>query len=175
MIYNQNIGLYVYPDYISNEDHGLLMEEINHELVKYASSKKYIHRNKVLRYGDKKMCENNHISNLIPTNADRICNKLVEDNILTYKPDTININEYLPGDFISPHIDRVASGPVITILSLNSPATMKFTDGKEHFELVLMPKMLIQMRNIIRWQWRHSISPVENNRYSIVFRNKLDA
>jgi len=174
MIYNQNIGLYVYYDYISDQEHSLLMHEIMQELVQYTSFG-YMDRSKVLRYGDKSMCENNHISNIIPPNIDKICTKLVEDNILTYKPDTININEYLKGDCIKPHIDRVASGPIVTILSLNTPATMKFINGKEQFELVLMPKMLIQMKDIIRWQWRHSILPVEDNRYSIVFRNKLDA
>jgi len=174
MINYTNIGLNTYYDFISDEDHNIIMQEILLELSTHYSSR-YIHRNKVLRYGDKSMCENNHISNLIPPNIDIICSKLVENNIVKYKPDTININEYLTGDFIHPHIDRAASGPIVTILSLNSSATMKFSNGKEHFELILAPKMLIQMKDTIRWQWRHSILPVENNRYSIVFRNKLDA
>jgi alkylated DNA repair dioxygenase AlkB len=167
----QNIGLYTQDSFISDEDHDKLIENIEKELVKYTSSG-YMDRNKVLRYGDKSMCENNHISDEIPPFLDAVCDKLVSNNILIYKPDTININEYLKGDFISPHIDRLASGPIVTILSLKSTSKMIFSNGKENFELILLPKMLIQMKNEIRWQWRHSILPVEDTRYSIVFRNK---
>lgn len=173
MNYNihENLGLYTYDSFISNNDHDLLVENIEKELIKYTSTG-YMNRNKVLRYGDKSMCENNHIDDEIPPFLDTICNQLIYNNIVTYKPDTININEYLKGDFISPHIDRIASGPIITILSLNSSAKMIFSNGKKNFELILLPKMLIQMKDQIRWQWRHSILPVEDKRYSIVFRNK---
>jgi len=167
----EDLGLYVNECFISDQKHNLLVENIE-KALKTHTSEGYMDRNKVLRYGDKAMCENNHISNEIPPFIDTICDKLVYDNILQYKPDTININEYLKGDFIGPHIDRVASGPIVTILSLNSKATMVFSNGKESFELILFPKMLIQMKSAIRWHWRHSILPVENTRYSIVFRNK---
>jgi len=42
------------------------------------------------------------------------------------------------------------------------------------FDLILLPRMLIQMKNVIRWYWHHSIEPVEDVRYSIVFRNKYE-
>jgi alkylated DNA repair dioxygenase AlkB len=167
----ENLGLYVKESFISDQTHDFLVENIEKELTQY-TCEGYLDRSKVLRYGDKTMCENNHISNEIPLFMDSVCNKLVYDNILSYKPDTININEYLKGDFIGSHIDRVASGPIVTILSLNSKATMVFSSGKESFELILLPKMLIQMKSVIRWHWRHSILPVENTRYSVVFRNK---
>jgi len=167
----ENLGLYVNEAFISDQTHDFLVENIE-KALKTHISEGYMDRNKVLRYGDKKMCENNHISNEIPPFIDTVCDKLVNDNILNYKPDTININEYLKGDFIAPHIDRVASGPIVTILSLNSEATMVFSNSKENFELILLPKMLIQMKSTIRWHWRHSILPVENTRYSVVFRNK---
>jgi alkylated DNA repair dioxygenase AlkB len=171
MTYYNELGLSIYTDFISESEHMDLMDEIRSELD---SSKqiKYIDRNKVLRYGDYAMCENNHQNINFPANIDKICEKLVTNNILNYKPDTININEYLKDDFIARHIDRKTSGPIITILSLKSNATMLFTSGKDKFEVELYPKMLIQMRGSIRWSWHHEIYPVKDTRYSIVFRNK---
>ena len=167
----ENLGLFVYESFISDQNHDFLVENIAKEL-KTHTAEGYMDRNNVLRYGNKDMCENNHISNEIPPYIDMVCNKLIDENILKYKPNTININEYLKGDFIAPHIDRVASGPIVTILSLNSEAKMVFSNNKETFELILLPKMLIQMKSVIRWHWRHSILPVENTRYSVVFRSK---
>jgi alkylated DNA repair dioxygenase AlkB len=54
------------------------------------------------------------------------------------KPDAININEYLIGDFIVAHADRPESGPIVTILSVNSVATMLFENrknSKDKFEI----------------------------------------
>lgn len=170
MNYNE-LGLYIYKDFISDEEHQDLIHEISIELSN-SNQSKYMDRNKVLRYGDIFMCENNHKNTKFPSNIDKISYRLLEQNIVRYKPDTINVNEYLKNDFIAPHIDRVASGPIITILSLYSPATMLFTSGKDKFEIELIPKMLIQMKNTIRWSWHHSIYPVQDTRYSIVFRNK---
>jgi alkylated DNA repair dioxygenase AlkB len=97
------------------------------------------------------------------------------NKLLKEKPDALNINQYLKNDYIAPHIDRLESGPIITILSLNSVATMLFEhldNKKEKFEVVMYPKMIMQMRDVIRWRWNHSIYPVKDTRYSIVFRNK---
>lgn len=171
MIDYTKLGLSIYKDFISDTEHEDLVQEIVAELEK-SNQPKYMDRNKVLRYGDSSMCENNHKNIQFPAKIDKICNKLVEFKILSYKPDTINVNEYLKDDFISSHIDRKASGPIVTILSLNSEATMLFVSGKDRFEIELLPKMLIQMKNTIRWSWHHSIYPVKDTRYSIVFRNK---
>lgn len=171
MIDYTKLGLLIYKDFISDIEHQNLISEIKLELSK-SDQPKYMDRNKVLRYGDSSMCANYHQTLILPPKIDKICDKLVEYNILKEKPDTININEYLKDDFISSHIDRKASGPIVTILSLNSEAMMLFTSGKESFEIELLPKMLIQMKNTIRWSWHHSIYPVKNTRYSIVFRNK---
>lgn len=171
MRYYNDLGLTIYKDFISDMEHSDLISEIYIELNK-SDQPKYINRNKVLRYGDELMCANNHQDIILPQKIDKICDKLVQCNILKYKPDAININEYLKDDFISSHIDRKDHGPIVTILSLKSPATMLFTSGKEKFEIELLPKTLIQMKGTIRWHWHHSIYPVKDTRYSIVFRNK---
>lgn len=171
--YNK-LGLSIYPNFITDEEHILLIDEIQKELEKAGPSNKYIDRNRVLRYGSTDVCHNNYQTNIFPSNINSTAEKLVLSGIVPNKPDAININEYIVNDYIAPHIDRRASGPIVTILSVNSSATMLFEKvGKnERFEIELLPKMIIQLRDKIRWLWKHSIYPVNDLRYSIVFRNK---
>lgn len=175
MIDYNKLGLSIYPDFISDEEHNSLIEEIRTELIKSQKQDRYIDRNRVLRYGSTKVCHNNYQENVFPFHINSIADRLVNNFIVSEKPDAININEYIKGDFIAPHVDREASGPIVTILSINSPAIMLFKNNKkaqETFEIVMLPKMLMQMRSVIRWKWNHSIYPVNDLRYSIVFRNK---
>ena len=176
--YNK-LGLHVYQDFISDDDHNSLIEEIRNELElsKSRGHTRYSNRNRVLRYGHSSICHNNHCGSIFPQMINKISEKLVSDKILKSKPEAININEYLIGDFIFPHTDRPQSGPIVTILSANSKATMLFENiknPKDKFEITMSPKSLLQMRDIIRWEWNHSIYPVEEIRYSIVFRNILE-
>lgn len=174
MIDYNALGLSIYPNFITDEEHIYLIEEIQKELKNAKPSDKYLDRNRVLRYGSTEVCHNNYQRNIFPSCIDQISEKLVQSNIVPNKPDAININEYLVNDYIAPHIDRKASGPIVTILSVNSPAIMLFKKigANEKFEIELLPKMIIQLRNKIRWKWKHSIYPVNDLRYSIVFRNK---
>jgi alkylated DNA repair dioxygenase AlkB len=174
MIDYNKLGLSMYENFISDKEHSSIIEEIQSEITRCRGSK-YYDRNRVLRYGAKDVCHNNYINTLFPTCLDSISNRLVENKLLKEKPDALNINQYLKNDYIAPHIDRLESGPIITILSLNSVATMLFEhldNKKEKFEVVMYPKMIMQMRDVIRWRWNHSIYPVKDTRYSIVFRNK---
>ena len=174
-----NLGLSIYENFISDDDHNSLIEEIKQELSESTSKghKRYADRNRVIRYGYHSICDNNYCRADLPYNIDKIAEQLVSNEVLQHKPDAININEYLIGDFISPHIDRKVSGPIVTILSVNSVATMLFQNTKnpkDKFEIVMRPKDILQMRDSIRWDWTHSIYPVEETRYSIVFRNTLE-
>jgi hypothetical protein len=43
---------------------------------------------------------------------------------------------------------------------------------KNNTEKIIIPRLsLIQLKDEIRHKWTHSILPVQNKRYSIVFRN----
>lgn len=170
--YNQ-LGLSIYENFISDEEHDSIIAEVQSELAKYSGSK-YCDRNRVVRYGAKNICPNNYANSIFPFHLDILSNRLVEEKLLKEKSEALNINEYLKNEYITPHVDRVDSGPIVTILSLKSVATMLFENlhKKEKFEITLYPKMIMQMRGIIRWRWTHCIYPVADTRYSIVFRNK---
>ena len=80
---------------------------------------------------------------------------------------SITINVYEPGSFILPHVDSKRSGEIITVLSLGTVATLRFSDGRS-FEME--PRSLFEMSGKPRWELSHEILPVKNRRVSIVFR-----
>jgi alkylated DNA repair dioxygenase AlkB len=128
-------------------------------------------RNSIRRYGSNIPYKNQMQSDIIPDYLDNISDKIVKYGLLSIKPNSISINEYLKGNSITAHIDSIQSGSVITILSLLSDATMVF-EYKDNIEQVVIPRLsLLQLKNDIRYKWTHAVLPVKNKRYSIVFRN----
>lgn len=70
----------------------------------------------------------------------------------------VMINEYLPGQGISAHIDSLAYGEVIRCYSLGSGATMRFThaDGTRR-DLYVEPRSVYVMTGEARYQWKHEM------------------
>ena len=60
-----------------------------------------------------------------------LCNKLINRKVLDALPEDVTINTYYSGDSIPAHIDKPEAGPVITILSLLSEATLVLTYGSK--------------------------------------------
>lgn len=76
------------------------------------------------------------------------------------RPDQIIINEYLPGQGISPHVDcRPCFGPTIASLSIGGSADMVFQkqDQPKKRTVRLDPRSLLIMTGPARQDWRHSI------------------
>ena len=75
-------------------------------------------------------------------------------------PDQVIINEYLPGQGISAHIDCVPCfGPVIASLSLGSATDMLFRRrvSGERRAIRLEPRSLILLSGPARYDWTHEI------------------
>jgi alkylated DNA repair dioxygenase AlkB len=90
-------------------------------------------------------------------------------------PDHVTINEYMPGQYIDWHVDSPGSGPIITVLSLESPALMELRptnkDERDGYEKISLPeRSLLHMTEHDRWEREHCIYPVEKHRWSLVFR-----
>src|SRR5262249_42740034 len=72
--------------------------------------------------------------------------------------DQLIVNEYLPGQGITPHIDCVPCfGPVVVSLSLSSACVMELSRGAEHLSLLLRPRSLLVLGGEARQAWRHAI------------------
>ena len=80
---------------------------------------------------------------------------------------------YDPGAGIGWHRDRPQYGEVVG-LSLDAPCVMRLrrrtADGFERRMLPLAPRSLYRLSGEVRWDWEHSITPMETTRRSITFR-----
>ena len=77
---------------------------------------------------------------------------------LPFKPDQAIVNEYLPGQGISAHVDCVPCfAETIASLSLGSGAVMQFVKGQEKRDLYLEPRSLIILSGPARYEWTHAI------------------
>lgn len=77
---------------------------------------------------------------------------------LPFKPDQAIVNEYLPGQGISAHIDcQPCFGDTIVSLSLGSSVAMQFAKDGRKEELYLAPRSLIILSGESRHKWTHAI------------------
>ncbi len=75
-------------------------------------------------------------------------------------PDQVIVNEYLPGQGISAHVDCAPCfGPVIASLSLGGSAEMVFRKRStgERRRVILEPAMLLILSGEARYNWTHEI------------------
>jgi len=97
------------------------------------------------------------------------CEQLHTDNIFSYLPDQVIINEYQPGQGIAPHIDCVPCfEETIASLSLSSPCVMDFThvDTGEKIPILLEPCSLVVLSSDARYRWQHAISQRKTDKYN---------
>ncbi|MEQ8433494.1 MAG: alpha-ketoglutarate-dependent dioxygenase AlkB [Oceanicaulis sp.] len=76
------------------------------------------------------------------------------------RPDQVIVNEYLPGQGISAHVDcEPCFGPAVASLSLGGEVEMVFrkrsTDGRR--SVILEPAMLLILTGEARYNWTHEI------------------
>jgi alkylated DNA repair dioxygenase AlkB len=96
--------------------------------------------------------------------------------IAAVNPDSFSevlVTEYPPGAGIGWHRDAPPFG-IIAGISLAAGSTMRFRQGTAHHRetraLELPRRSLYVLTESARSEWEHSISPIENLRYSITFR-----
>jgi alkylated DNA repair dioxygenase AlkB len=96
----------------------------------------------------------------LPDWALELANRLVDCAYFSTVPDQVIVNEYEPGQGISPHTDRTTCfGPEIASLSLNSDIVMDFVDTMGKSGSVLLPRRsMLVLRGASRAIWRHGIA-----------------
>ena len=116
----------------------------------------------------------------LPKWLNDVISKIKEDGLCEIVPDQVIINEYKPGQGISPHINcENCFGPRNFTLSLGSQVIMEFTqDGNPTKEILLTPRSLVMMYGEARYNWKHSIQAIlkdngvdREKRLSLTFRN----
>jgi len=165
MSHLQQLGFSLIPNFITVEEETNLLQKIDKKSTRITKT-----RNSIQRFGSNIAYKGLIVSNKIPENFQFLLDRLLEQNLLDTRPDSITINEYKKGQAINPHIDNEASGKIISVLSLMHEANMIFHNKDIQLIVHLPPRSLFQIRNEIRTDWEHSLEPVTSTRYSIVFR-----
>ncbi|GAA1994020.1 alpha-ketoglutarate-dependent dioxygenase AlkB [Catenulispora subtropica] len=97
----------------------------------------------------------------LPDWAAELAGRLVGDGFMAQIADQAIVNEYLPGQGISRHVDCVPCfGPVVAAVSLGSACVMDFTRPEDGAKVPvrLSPGSLTVMTGPARYIWRHSIA-----------------
>lgn len=97
--------------------------------------------------------------------------------LLPELPDQVIINEYQPGQGISPHIDCVPCfEETIASLSLGSPCIMEFIHAKTQQKIPIMldPRSLIVLAGDARYLWQHTIPGRKSDKWgdTLMYRSR---
>lgn len=178
-------GLYLLPKYFS--------EKIQNELIILIDSNVWNTnmRRRVQQYGHQYNYTSRQVSSSeilpIPVWGENIIKNILDAGITTKKFDQMIINEYLPGQGISSHIDSIYSfEDEIVSVTLGSACIINFsqkTTNKE-YEMLLEPGDLLVMKEEARYEWHHQIKSRKNDvwkgktikrerRISITFRKTI--
>lgn len=180
-------GLQLYFDFITVEEEIALLSEI--ESNPWLSDLK----RRVQHYGYKydyraRKIDNSFYLGGMPEWLDILSRKLIDAKIINFKPDQAIVNEYEPGQGISPHIDcEPCFGDTIVSISLGSHCVMNYCRdiaGHDKNELLIEPRSIMVMTTESRYNWYHGIparkTDIFNNnkfsrekRISITFRKVI--
>ncbi len=144
-------GLTYIPDFITRDVESALITEIDAQPWLNDLKRRVQHYGYKYDYKARTVTNEAYLGPL-PSWIEPIAQKL------SFKPDQAIVNEYLPGQDISAHVDCVPCfGHTIASLSLGSGAIMQFTNNGEKQEIYLEPRSLIVLSGEARYQWKHAI------------------
>lgn len=152
-------GLSYYPDFITSEEEAFLISAIDSYPWIYDLKRRVQHYGYRYDYKSRQATKATYIGPL-PDWILPIAQKLTDDKKFSTLPEQVIVNEYMPGQGISAHIDCVPCfGNVIASLSLESPCIMKFEniELKENRDLFLEQRSLAVFRDEVRHKWTHAI------------------
>lgn len=178
-------GLQYVEDYITEGDERLVstfidMQPWRQDLKRLVQHYGYIYDYKVRR-ADKSM----RIGDL-PEALQILAEILHRDKHMPYVADQVIVNQYLPGQGISKHIDcEPCFQDTIVSMSLGSSCVMEFRNNDIKLPIWLNPRSIIVLQDEARYLWTHAIparksdmnphgeSVKRNTRVSLTFRKVI--
>lgn len=163
-------GLTIIENFITEQDEKVLLEQINSCTWLNDLKRRVQHYGYKYDYTKKSINAENFLGPL-PNWLEILSAKMVENKLME-KPEQIIINEYMRGQGIGMHIDRIDSfGPVVISLSLLADCDMKFQCFDKKETVVLPQRSIVILENEARYKWAHGITSVKaDRRVSITFR-----
>lgn len=150
-------GLTYIPDFITRDEENSLIAAIDTQPWLNDLKRRVQHYGYKYDYKARSVTKDSYLGPM-PDWIQPLAQKLQNEHIFRNRPDQAIINEYLPGQGISAHIDCVPCfDDVIASLSLGSSAIMQFIKGSEKQEIYLEPGSLIVLSGPARYEWQHAI------------------
>lgn len=177
-------GLTYIDNFISAEEHEYLINMVDDNQWDYSLKRRTQHYGYRYDYTKKTIDPSLKIG-AIPSFLMMYGQKLFDLGLFKSLPDQVIVNEYFPGQGISPHIDCVPCfGEFIASVSLGSSCVMEFKKGSNVRSLLLSSNSLLVLSDEARYKWTHSIAPVKidiwngveiprTRRISLTFRNVI--
>lgn len=161
-------GLTYISAYITPEEESFLLKQINKQLWLNELKRRVQHYGWRYDYKARQVDSSLKIGDL-PEWLQTYTDKLYSEGYFPAFPDQVIVNEYLPGQGISPHIDCVPCfTDAIASLSLGSPCIMEFTHNQtsEKIPVLLESRSLVIMQGDARYLWKHAIPARKTDKLS---------
>jgi alkylated DNA repair dioxygenase AlkB len=169
-------------DYVLEEAGARLLQEIDASPWLTDLQRRVQHYGYRYDYQARRITPNMYLGELPPF-ASPIAARLVDDGLFTQRPDQAIVNEYLPGQGISAHVDCVPCfGPTIATLSLGSECELELqhTSTNEICRVTLAIGSVLILSGAARYDWTHMIRArlrdhgrPRSRRVSVTFRTVI--
>lgn len=160
-------GLTHVPNYIDLDQQNQLIDVIDQQQWSIKLKRRVQHYGYRYDYKNGLLASASYLGAL-PDWAENIARKLLRDGLTQNAFDQLVVNEYQPGQGITPHVDCIPCfGATIISLSLGSSCVMDFThpQTEEKVAILLSPGDLVVMQGEARYSWQHSIAPRKKDSY----------
>ncbi len=150
-------GLTYMPDFINAEEEQELMTCVDQEPWIHDLKRRVQHYGYRYDYKARMVTSDSYLGPL-PKWINSLSSRLAQDDIFAKNPEQLIVNEYMPGQGISAHIDCISCfGDTIAIISLGSSVMMQFDKEDERQEIYLKPRSLAVISGPARYHWMHAI------------------
>ncbi len=154
-------GLEYVENYINERQHDWALARIDEQQWLDDLKRRVQHYGFKYDYKARKVNHDMRIGEL-PEWLNRFSHKLYKDEHMPEVANQVIVNEYLPGQGISSHIDcEPCFKDTIVSLSLGSSCVMDFTnkfDKKKKIPVWLEPRSLVVLSGEARYEWLHGIA-----------------
>ena len=161
-------GLTYIPNFISKSEHDFLLKEIDKQPWLGDLKRRVQHYGYKYDYKFHKINYSMRIADL-PIWLKDFAERLNQRGFFKDTPDQVIINEYMPGQGITNHIDcPPCFSDTIASLSLGSQCVMNFTnknDDKEVVPYLLDISSIVILKEDARYSWLHGIKLAKSDNY----------
>lgn len=150
-------GLGYVPDYMSAEQAQQMLQRIDSQIWRNDLKRRVQHYGYAYDYKARRVGAESYLGAL-PDWLESLGTRLQQDGYFRECPNQVIVNEYLPGQGISAHIDCIPCfGEVVASVSIGSAVIMDFAWGNHKVSRYLEGNSLVVLSGAARMVWTHAI------------------